>query len=258
MRDIRAFVERISRKILRQDEYNWKQYPEYYQAHLTDNPSGWTYVLSKDTYQIIDGKIMLNPMLPPLHPGCKLVYETIYHLSPKSILDVGCGCGDHIHNLNLLLPDAKLYGMDVSQNQIDFLFSRHPHLKNIGAITVKDITKKDVPSDFEKVDLVYMQTVLMHIKGNGYIRALKNIFDMSSNCIVLMENWASHNFFADIISLSKKRGFPWPELNIYYNDSGEWIIMVLSKEELKGFSILRNNKELLKYSEGGKNAILGK
>jgi hypothetical protein len=62
-----------------------------------------------------------------------------------------------------------------------------------------------------------------------------------------MENWTSHNFLDDVLKLSKEFGFHWPELNIYTNDSGEQLLMILSRKELKGFSPLRNNNELLKY-----------
>jgi trans-aconitate methyltransferase len=122
----------------------------------------FTLVLSKDKYQMIEGKILLNPGLLPLHPNHKLLYETICHLEPKSILEVGVGGGDHIHNLHLLLPEAKFYGIDISQKQLDFALSRHPDLEYI--LTVQDVTKKDALDALEKVDLVYTQAVLMHIK----------------------------------------------------------------------------------------------
>jgi len=87
----------------------------------------------------------------------------------------------------------------------------------------------------------------MHIRrGNRHIRALKNMFNIS-DYVVLMENWTTHNFFDDIARMSQERDFPWPELNIYENDSGEQILMILSRKELKAFNPLGNNQELLKY-----------
>ena len=68
-----------------------------------------------------------------------------------------------------------------------------------------------------------------------------------SNYVVLMEHWARHNFFDDITRIFQERDLPWPELNIYRNDSGEQILMILSRKELKEFSPLRNNQELLQY-----------
>ena len=243
---VRAAFNKLSR-LYKVDDFNWGKYPMAYKRQQTDIASQFMLILSKDEYQIIEGKIVLNPMLLPLNPNSKLLYETIYHLNPESILEVGVGGGDHVHNLHLLLPEAKLYGVDISQNQIDFLLCRHPDLKNICRLAVADVTRKDILNAFGKVDLVYAQAVLMHIRrGNRHIGALKNMFNIS-NCVVLMEHWARHNFFDDITKISRARDFPWPELNIYRNDSGEQILMILSRKELKEFSPLRNNQELLQY-----------
>ena len=98
----------------------------------------------------------------------------------------------------------------------------------------------------------------MHIRrGNRYIGALKNMFNIS-NYIVLMENWTTHNFFDDIARMSQERDFPWPELNIYKNDSGEQILMILSRKQLTEFNPLRNNQELLKYLQKKGDAVLRK
>jgi len=243
---VRAIFNKYSR-FYKVDDFSWRKYHMAYRRQVMDITNEFTLVLSKDEYQIIEGKILLNPALLPLNPNHKLLYETIYHLNPKSLLEVGVGGGDHIHNLHLLLPEAKFYGVDISQNQIDFLLHRHPELKSICKLAVEDVTRKDVLSTFGKVDLVYTQAVLMHIRrGNRYIWALKNMFNIS-NYIVLMENWTAHNFFDDITKISRERDFPWPELNIHKNDSGEQILMILSRKELKEFSPLRSNEELLKY-----------
>lgn len=243
----RGIFNKLSR-FYKVDDFNWGKYHMGYRRQIMNITNEFTLVLSKDEYQIINGKILLDPMLLPLNPNHKLLYETIYHLNPKSILEVGVGGGDHIHNLHLLLHEAKFYGLDIAQNQIDFFLSRHPDLKNICKLAVEDVTRKDILNTFEKVDLVYTQAVLMHIRrGNRHIGALKNMFNISSNYIVLMESWARHNFFDDITKISQECDFPWPELNIYKNDSGEQILMILSRKELKEFSPLGNNKELLKY-----------
>jgi len=240
------------------DDFNWGKYHMAYKRQQMDITNEFTLVLSKDEYQIIEGKILLNPTLLPLNPNSKLLYETVYHLNPKSILEVGVGGGDHIHNLHLLLPEAKFYGVDISQNQIDFLLYRHPDLRNICKLAVEDVTRKDILNTFGKVDLVYTQAVLMHIRrGNRHVRALKNMFNIS-DYIVLLEHWAMHNFFDDITKISQERDFPWPELNIYRNDSGEQILMILSRKELKEFSPLRNNQELLKYLQKKGDAVLRK
>jgi len=251
----RGILNKLSR-FYKVDDFSWRKYHMAYKRQIMDITNEFTLVLSKDDYQITEGKILLNPMLLPLNPNHKLLYETICHLNPKSVLEVGVGGGDHIHNLHLLLPEARFYGVDISQSQIDFLLHRHPDLKNICKLAVVDVTRKDILNNFGKVDLVYTQAVLMHIRrGNRYIGALKNMFNIS-NYIVLMENWTTHNFFDDITKVSQERDFPWPELNIYKNDSGEQILMILSRRELKGFSPLRSNRELLKYLQKKGDGVL--
>jgi 2-polyprenyl-3-methyl-5-hydroxy-6-metoxy-1,4-benzoquinol methylase len=254
---VRAIFNKYSR-FHKVDDFNWWKYHMAYRRQITDITNEFTLLLSKDQYEITEGKIVLNPKLLPLNPNHKLLYETIYRLNPKSVLEVGVGGGDHIHNLHLLLPEAEFYGVDISQNQIDFLLHRHPDLKNICRLAVADVTRKDVLNAFGKADLVYTQAVLMHIRrGNRHIRALKNMFNIS-NYVVLMENWTSHNFFDDITKISHERDFPWPELNIYKNDSGEQILMILSRKELKEFNPLRNNQELLKYFQKKGDVVLRK
>jgi len=253
--NVRAIFNKLSR-FYKVDDYNWDGYHMEYKRQQMDITNEFTLVLSKGAYQIMDGKILLNPMLLPLNPNSKLLYETIYHLNPQSILEVGVGGGDHIHNLHLLLPEAKSYGVDISQNQIDFLLQRHPDLKNTCELAVADVTKQDALRAFGRVDLAYTQAVLMHIRrGNRHIRALRNMFSIS-NYIVLLENWARHNFFDDITRISQERDFPWPELNIYKNDSGEQILMILSRRELREFSPLRSNRELLKYLQKKGDGVL--
>jgi hypothetical protein len=254
---VRAAFNKLSR-LCKVDDFDWRKYHIGYKRQITDITNEFTLVLSKDDYQITEGKILLSPKLLPLNPNHKLLYETIYHLNPKSILEVGVGGGDHIHNLHLLLPEAKFCGVDISQNQIDFLLQRHPELKNICKLAVADVAKKDTLNTFGKVDLAYTQAVLMHIRrGNRHIQALKNMFNIS-NYIVLMEHWTRHNFFDDITKISQERDFPWPELNIHKNDSGEQILMILSRKELKEFSPLRNNRELLEYLQKEGDAVLRK
>ena len=251
---VRAIFNKYSR-FYKVYDFRWRKYHMAYKSQIIDINNDFTLVLSKDEYQIIEGKILLNPTLLPLNPNSRLLYETIYRLNPESVLEVGVGGGDHVHNLHLLLPKAGFYGVDISQNQIDFLLHRHPDLKDICKLAVADVTRKDALNTFGEVDLVYTQAVLMHIRrGNRHVRALRNMFNVS-NCMVLMENWTEHNFFDDIARISQESDFPWPELSIYKNDSGEQILMILSKKKLEGFSPLKNNQDLLKYFQKKEDAV---
>ena len=72
--------------------------------------------------------------------------------------------------------------MDLSQKGIDFVLCRHPGPEDICRLAVADATRKDISNTSGKVDLVYTQGLLMHIRrGNRHIRALRNVFNISNS-----------------------------------------------------------------------------
>ncbi|MDP8234403.1 MAG: hypothetical protein P9M06_06355, partial [Candidatus Saelkia tenebricola] len=98
------------------------------------------------------------------------------------------------------------------------------------------------------VDLVYTHAVIMYIQRNKrHLSALRNMFHASKKYIVLMENWSRHNFYEDVMKISKEPDFPWKSIYLYVNDGGNQILMVISNIVLEGYKELHSNKELLKY-----------
>lgn len=232
----------INRRIQNKDDYEWSRYSNAYATQISTLGSKYTLDLPEGKYSIVNGKLVLDPSVLPLHPNHKLLYETIYELKPVSLLEVGCGSGDHLANIHKLLPKTKISGCDLLEDQIRLLHSRHPELKDV---FVHDIIMS--PPERE-VELVYTQAVIMHIQGNNRrLSALKNMFHVSKKYIVLMENWSSHDFYNDIMKISKAPDFPWKSLNIYYNADGKQILMIVSKSSLERYAKLHNNKEMLKY-----------
>jgi len=227
------------------DDFKWSEYSKDYSKQVSDVEKEYTLILPEGKYSIVEKKIVLEPSLLPLHPNQKLLYETIYALKPSSLLEVGCGSGDHLVNIQKILPETKINGSDLLDDQIKFLQSRHPELKNKANLFVHDIT---ISPPNIKVDLVYTQAVLMHIqRNNSYLNALKNIFYASKKYVVLMENWSTHNFYKDLRKVSKQPDFPWKNVYIYTNDDGKQILLVISNTILEGYKELHSNRELLKY-----------
>lgn len=244
---IRKKIRGIGRRVGLMDDFNWsKYYDEEYSKQISELEKEYTFILPDGKYSIINGKITLNPGLLPLNDNHKVLYETIYALKPNSVLEVGCGCGDHLANIKKLLSKTELYGSDLLQEQLEFLFQRHPELKNQAHLSIEDIT---IPSlKRVKVDLVFTQAVLMHIQRyKHYLSSLKNIFNSSKRFVVLMENWTRHNFVEDIKRVSKLSDFAWENVYFYTNDTGKQILLILSSRPLNGFEELKNDKELLKY-----------
>lgn len=237
---------KVKLRIRNKDNLNWSaEYNKEYSKQLSEAKKENTLILPEGKYSIVEGKIFLEPSLQPLHPNHKLLYETIYDLKPSSLLEVGCGGGDHLANIQKILPDTEISGCDLLKDQIRFLLSRHPELKHEANLFVHDITI--YPPDIN-VDLVYTQAVIMHIqRNNRHLSALRNLFQISRKYVVLMENWSRHNFYGDIINISRESNFPWESIHLYANDDGKQILMVISNTVLEGYKELHNNKELFKY-----------
>lgn len=239
------FYYNLRVKILNTDDFKWSEYNKEYSRQISEIEKENTLILPDGKYSIVEGKILLDSSFLPLHINHKLLYETIYDLKPHSFLEVGFGCGDHLANLHKILPDIEINGCDLLEEQMNFLLHRYPELKTNSNLFVHDITVS--PPDVT-VDLVYTQTVIMHIRKNDrHLNALRNIFHISKKYIVLMENWGRHDFYDDILQISNEPGFPWKNVYMYVNDDGNQILMVISNTVLDGYKELYSNKELLKY-----------
>lgn len=91
---------RFYHKLKNEDDFNWSEYNIAYRGEISDITQEHTQLLSDNNFKILEGKIILNQNLKPLHDNHKLLYETILNLKPNSIFEVGYGCGDHLANLN--------------------------------------------------------------------------------------------------------------------------------------------------------------
>lgn len=202
------------------DDFDWELYHVHYQGELSDIAKRHSQILSPGDYSFEKNELVRNHDILPLHPNHRLLYETILQLSPSSIMEIGCGGGDHLWNLSVLAPSTKLYGRDISIEQINLLRERHPRLR--GEIEQLDATLPH-PHNSPKVDIAFIQAVIMHIKtGNGHLVALVNLFQYATKQVILMENWNSHNFMEDISLLFSKRMLPWNNIYMYYRDSKEF------------------------------------
>lgn len=227
-----------------EDDFDWRAYSTDYRAELTEVARQHTLKLSPGDYVFADGILSQVRDVLPLHPNHRLLYETILQLDPKSAMEIGCGSGDHLHNLMTLSPNIELYGCDRSAEQIKLAQSRSPDLS--ADLRRADITKLHSLRVLPKVDLCFTQAVIMHI-GTYYsflkvlahhrrhLDALGNLFRLAAKHVILMENWASHNFLTDIKSLHEMRIPPWNKANFYYRTSPEYgcpHLMVVSTEHL--------------------------
>jgi SAM-dependent methyltransferase len=209
----------IAQRRSHQDDFDWGTYPSQYALQLSEIQRVHTVKLSPSDYFFSNGKLTLQRDILPLHPNHRLLYETILQLQAKSIMEVGCGGGDHLYNLMILSPQIQLHGCDLSTEMLALARQRSPDLR--ADMQLLDIT---LPNHtlLPLVDLCFTQAVIMHIKGaDRHLVALANLFRIATRQVVLMENWSQHDFLGDIQMLRGKGKISWHDLFFYYKASPE-------------------------------------
>lgn len=228
----KALLRRLAGK-RRLDDFYWEDYNVRYRTEVEQNERTQTQQLRGGEYVYDAGVLRKDADILPLHPNFRLLYETILQLEPASVLELGCGGGDHLHNLKLLSPELEVRGIEHDAKQIAYLRERNPDLR--AEIRQVDATLP-FPRDVEAVDLAYTQAVLMHLQtGKSHLVALWNLFKSARLHVVLMEHWGRHRFLADIEMLKATKLIDWPEVNTYYRVSEELRrphILVASRERL--------------------------
>ena len=241
---IRKALNRITGQRLIDDFY-WADYNDHYRSELRENEKHHTLQLRPGDAAFVDGVLQSAENRLPLHPNHRLLYETIVQLRPSSVLELGCGGGDHLHNLHVLAPEIELHGIDREPKQLAFLRERYPKLD--ADLQVADATLP-FPTAIEPVDLAFTQAVIMHLHdGHGHRVALANLFRAARNHVVLMENWQRHEYVDDLQALHASGVIDWPELLLYYREApelGRPHILVASRQVLDypvldDFAILR-------------------
>ena len=227
-------IKQILKREKIRDDFDWQLYHYHYLGELAELQKLPTQKISKQDYVFESSNLILRKNILPIHPNHRLLYKTILQLQPKSVMEIGCGGGDHLSNLNILYSELNIFGCDLSEEQLSFLKKRSPHLSD--QVKKLDITLPH-SSQTPVVDACYTNAVIMHIKtGNGHFVALSNIFKIATKYIVLMENWTAHNFMNDIKFLWEGGMIPWNKLYFYYRRAPEYgnkpHLMVISAEPL--------------------------
>lgn len=222
------------------DDFNWNFYTNFYSEELRLGEKFFTLILTTGDYKLLNGELKkINPIIKPLHPNHKLLYETILNLNENNIAEIGCGGGDHLYNL-FILKNIKCVGYDRSKKQLDFLRDRHSKINF--RLDLNDITNGQLKN---KHNVIYTQAVLMHIseKFNRFENAVKNILNSSLKIIVLMENWTRHDYVGCFKKMSKKNS-RWGKIYFYMikDKCSDSKILIISNSAL-------SNKKLIPVSK---------
>lgn len=204
---------------------DWSRYTKRYMDAL-DQAVSLT-GLSPGQYRVEDGKILLAEGSRPLHTNHRAIYETALDLNPASILEIGCGAGDHVFNLAQLLPQAKVQGCDLLETQLNVVAERYPGL----SVFQHDIVIAVPPV---RAEMIYTQAVLMHLGSGRLLAALWHMFAAATRYIVMMENWRCHDFYQNVQALASTRCFPWETLHCYVGTTTYQPLLVCSRKPLVG------------------------
>jgi SAM-dependent methyltransferase len=230
------------------DDFDWTSYTSVYRAQISDTEKMFTLRIEAGDYEYRDGVLCkVRDKILPLHPNARLLYETILQLQPRTVVELGCGSGDHCRNLKVLNPNLQVYGYDRSEDQLVLLRQRNPEL------SASDFKQMDLtlpsPESCVKCDIAFTQAVIMHIHtGKGHLVALANAFRLATKQVILMENWKSHDFMDDIQALHKVKVIGWPSLYFHYRPSPERSnrphLMVVSSISIRDYPTLSDDSIL--------------
>jgi len=106
----------------------------------------------------------------------RIIKQIIRPLEFESVLDVGCGQGSFLVELQAEFPGIKPCGIDLSSSAVKLARERVPG----GRFAVMDITEQAL---HEKCDLVVCSEVLEHIPDD--ITALQNLRKMTGKYLVV-------------------------------------------------------------------------
>ena len=224
------------------DGVNWNSYNNHYLQELKITEKTNTLLVKQSEIRFSDGKILYtSPEVKPLLVSHELLYETILSLHPESVLEIGCGAGDHLANLQSFSSALKCQGVELLAGQLESLNARHRD--NNFQLLLADVTKKNC--GLPKAEIVFTHAVLMHIseKETRFQNALENVFSSAEKHIVLMENWTQHDFFS-----AAKRCIEFsPGWRIYFDELGrdnQTRIMIISKLDLPRLKVLNDYEDL--------------
>ena len=218
------------------DDYDWKFYSGIYREGLEGVGKDHVLALEEGDYRFENGRLLKKGDILPLHENHRIIYETLMQLNPGTVLEVGCG--DHLHNIRSLNPGIGIYGIDISEGQLDFLKQRHPDLGD--SVRQYNITVPLQGNVLPEADVVYSQAVIMHIRENHLV-GLENMFRLARRQVVLMENWKRHEFMDDIKSLFEKNRLGWGNVYFHYRNSSvsdKPHLMIVSRSPLPQYPVL--------------------
>lgn len=123
-----------------------------------------------------DGRTVLKNMNEHHKPVWKWCLDHMPSSIDGSILDVGCGGGGFIREMSEKFPYAMLYGVDISQDAVDFATKLNSDLISCGGLEIRKGSVESLPFDNDSVDAVTaMETYFFWPNLAGAVKEIHRI-----------------------------------------------------------------------------------
>lgn len=227
------------------DDYDWESYSRAnYGPSLTKFENQFTTQLCGAEWRLEDGRIVVSRR--PLHPRHQLIYELALKLNPGTIFECGFGGGDHLANLSVLLPNAKVSGADISSDQAALATRRNSNVVRGANLHVLDLTQPNGVSHLKNTaQFVYCQAVIMHIHGaDRHLHFLRSMWEISQRYLFLVEDWERHNFITDLRALFSNSV-------LYRIGEGANSGLLIDKQNALSYPTVSSDREIRSHKRAG-------
>jgi len=190
-----------------------------------------------------EGKKTLEHMNDHHRSLAEWALSVLPDISPKSILDVGCGGGMLISLLSELFPDSKLTGVDISDDAVEFTKDTNKGLLCSKRLSVIQASVSKLPFDDNSFDLVTaFETYFFWPDLGNDIKELYRTLKDNGTVMIVSETYPHPKFNERNVQLIKDYG-----MNILENNKMAELM------EDAGFSV-----EIVEVEDNNWIAFLGK
>jgi glycosyltransferase involved in cell wall biosynthesis/chemotaxis methyl-accepting protein methylase/tetratricopeptide (TPR) repeat protein len=122
------------------------------------------------------------------------IVSQLKRLAPESVLDWGAGFGKILKEVRTALPDARLYGLDISAT---VLLDGHRHLFGGSPVALVESDGVHIPLRDKSVAVSYTHVSLIHVPHENIRTVLSELVRVTRDCILIGETseTAHENFY---------------------------------------------------------------
>lgn len=117
-------------------------------------------------------------------------------IKPESIiLDIGCGGGRTVNRLALLAPEGKVFGIDYSNDCVNWSIEFNKKLIDSGKVEIQNASVEKIPFEENKFDLaVAVETIYFWPNLIENFSEIKRVLKPSGRIMIINEMYSNSNF----------------------------------------------------------------